>query len=157
MSASHRKKKKKKTSGGKLVLRTDGAARGNPGPSAAGVVIERTDGRVVARLGRLLGHGTNNEAEYRAVIVALEEARELGAEEVEVRTDSELLARQLLGRYKVKAPNLKPFFEKARALLRGFRRSDVRHVPREENTEADRLANLALDGYCDVDEPVEET
>ncbi|MHC4202106.1 MAG: ribonuclease HI family protein [Planctomycetota bacterium] len=138
--------------GTRLVLRTDGAARGNPGPSAAGVVIERAGGEVVARLGRLLGHGTNNEAEYRAVIIALEEARKLGAEEVEVRTDSQLVAMQLLGRYQVKAAKLKPFFEKARSLLRGFRRSDVRHVPRAENREADRLAGRALDGYSDVDE-----
>ena len=141
----------------RLVLRTDGAARGNPGPSAAGVVIERPGGEVVAGLGRLLGRCTNNEAEYRAVIVALEEARKLGAEEVLVRTDSELLARQLLGRYKVRAANLKPLFKRARALLRGFRRSDVRHVPREENREADRLANRALDGYSDVDEAGEKT
>ena len=120
------------------------------------MVIEREGGEVVARLGRLLGHGTNNEAEYRAVIVALEEARKLGAGEVEVRTDSELLARQLLGRYKVKAPNLKPLFERARSLLRGFRRSDICHVPRGENREADRLANRALDGYSDVDESGEK-
>lgn len=136
----------------RLVLRTDGAARGNPGPSSAGVVIEDLDGKPVARLGRLLGRGTNNEAEYRAVIVALEEAAKLGAAEVEVRTDSELLARQLLGRYKVRAANLKPLFLKARALLAKFRRSNVKHVPREENTEADRLANRVLDGYADIEE-----
>jgi len=116
------------------------------------VVIERAGGEVLARLGRLLGHGTNNEAEYRAVIIALEEAHKLGAEEVEVRTDSQLVAMQLLGRYQVKAAKLKPFFEKARSLLRGFRRSDIRHVPRAENREADRLAGRALDGYSDIDE-----
>ncbi len=163
----------------RLILRTDGAARGNPGPSAAGVVIEElveelteelteglTEGlveerdggrkwRALARLGRLLGRGTNNEAEYRAAIIALEEAAKLGAEEVEVRTDSQLLARQLLGRYKVRAANLKPLHRKAVALLGSFRRSDIRHVPREENREADRLANLALDGQADVDERVD--
>lgn len=137
----------------RLLLRTDGAARGNPGPSSAGVVIERPGGEILARFGRHLGRGTNNEAEYRAVIVALEEARRFGAEEIEIRTDSELLARQLAGRYKVRAANLKPLFKKATSLLRGFRRSDVRHVPREENRDADRMANLALDEGCDVEGP----
>jgi ribonuclease HI len=103
-------------------------------------------------MGRVLGRATNNEAEYRALIAALEAARELGAEEVEVLTDSELLQRQLLGRYRVRAPNLKPLFAEARRALGSFPRWSVRHVPREENREADRLANLALDLGSDVDE-----
>jgi ribonuclease HI len=136
----------------KLVLRTDGAARGNPGPAAAGVVVEDARGRALARLGRLLGRATSNEAEYRAVIIALGEAQRLGAKEVELRTDSELLARQLNGVYRVRAPNLKPLHAEARALLGGFAASRVRHVPREENREADRLANRALDAGSDVDD-----
>ena len=136
----------------RLVLRTDGAARGNPGPSAAGVVIEDARGRALARKGVLLGRGTNNEAEYRALIAALEEAKGLGGREVEVRADSELVVMQVTGRYRVKAPNLKPLYAKVRELLASFERYDVRHVPREENAEADGLANAALDAQADVTE-----
>ena len=138
-----------------LVLRTDGAARGNPGPSAAGLVVEEAGGRPLVRKGVLLGRGTNNEAEYRALIAALEEAKALGASEVEARADSELLVMQIRGRYRVKAGNLKPLFAKVRELLASFERWSVVHVPRKENAEADRLANMALDARADVDEACE--
>ena len=136
----------------RLVLRTDGAARGNPGPSAAGVVVEDAKGRALVRKGILLGRGTNNEAEYRALIAALEEASALGAREVEARADSQLLVMQITGHYRVKAGNLKPLFAKVRSLLASFERWRVVHVPRAENAEADRLANMALNARADVDE-----
>jgi ribonuclease HI len=104
----------------------------------------------------MLGRGTNNEAEYRALIAALEEAAKLGACEVEARADSQLMVRQVEGRYRVKAANLKPLYAKVRALLSGFERWRVVHVPREENVEADRLANMALDACADVEEPCDE-
>ncbi len=139
----------------KLILRTDGGARGNPGPSAAGVVIETPEGRALARFGRVIGRGTNNEAEYRALILGLEEARARGASEVEAFTDSELMQRQLTGRYKVKAPNIRPLFERATELLGKFESARVRCVRREENKGPDRLVNRALDEGADVDEPGE--
>lgn len=134
----------------KLILRIDGAARGNPGPAAAGLVVEDPSGKAVIKLGRLLGRTTNNEAEYLALITALERAKELGAEELEIRTDSELLQRQLTGRYKLRAANLKPLFERARQALGTFKAVEVIHVPREENREADRLASKALDAGTDI-------
>ena len=139
----------------KFIVRTDGGARGNPGPSAAGVVIETPEGEVLGKIGRLLGRGPNNEAEYRAVNIGLEEALARGACEVVVLTDSELVQRQLAGSYKVRAPNLKPLFERAKELLGRFESACVRHVPRGENKEADRLANRALDMGADVDEDAE--
>jgi len=142
--------------GVRLVLRTDGGARGNPGPSAAGIVVEDSGGRALVRKGILLGKGTNNEAEYRALIAALEEAARLGAREVEARADSQLLVRQVEGRYRVKAANLKPLFARVRELLERFERWRVVHVPREENREADRLANMALDACIDIEEPCPE-
>jgi ribonuclease HI len=138
--------------GPRLILRTDGAARGNPGPSSAGVVVEDAHGRALVRKGVLLGRGTNNEAEYRALIAALEEAKVLGAREVEARADSQLMVMQITGHYRVKAANLKPLYAKVRGLLASFERWRVVHVPREENREADRLANRALDGYSDIRE-----
>ncbi len=137
----------------RLILRTDGGARGNPGPSAAGVVVEDSKGRALVRKGILLGRGTNNEAEYRALIAALEEATKLGANEIEARADSQLMVMQITGHYRVKAGNLKPLYAKVRGLLSGFERWRVVHVPREENHAADRLANMALDACADVEEP----
>ncbi len=135
-----------------MVLRTDGAARGNPGPSSAGIVIEKPGGTVLARMGRLLGRGTNNEAEYKALLIALEKARDLGATELDIRTDSELMARQVEGRYRVKAANLRPLYRRAKELLGGFEAWTLTAVRRGENAEADRMANLALDEGADVDE-----
>ncbi len=131
----------------RLLLFTDGASRGNPGPSGAGVVIEDAEGHLLEELSEYLGRGTNNEAEYRALILGLTRAAELGATEVEIRTDSELMARQISGVYRVKHPGLKPLFEEVGILLARFRRQSVTHLPREQNSQADKLANRAIDGY----------
>ncbi len=128
-----------------LQVYSDGAARGNPGPAGAGAVLMTPDGEIVERLGRFLGHATNNYAEYMGLIIGLERARELGAAEVEVFADSELMIRQLQGRYQVKAPNLKPLFAETTALLRGFEQVKLKHVRRELNAEADEMSNRAID------------
>lgn len=127
------------------MLHTDGASRGNPGPAAIGVVIRTPDGRLVAEVSEAIGVATNNVAEYTALVRGLERARALGARRVRVRADSELLVRQLAGTYAVRNEGLRPLFEEARRLLASFEAAEVRHVPREENREADRLANAALE------------
>jgi ribonuclease HI len=127
-----------------LVARCDGASRGNPGPAAIGVVIEDRDGQDLMDVGEAIGKATGNVAEYRAVIHAAEKALELGGTELHLKLDSQLLARQLQGRYRVKASHLKPLHRQTLALLDRFQRWDVQHVPREENAAADRLANQAL-------------
>ncbi|MGB9921078.1 MAG: ribonuclease HI family protein [Moorellales bacterium] len=124
----------------KLIIYIDGASRGNPGPAGYGVVIQDREGRVLAELSGSLGVATNNVAEYTALLKALEQARQLGAEEVEVYTDSELLARQIGGTYAVKSPRLAPLYRQAQSALSAFRRYRVVHVPREENRVADALA-----------------
>jgi len=128
-----------------LKLYSDGAARGNPGPSGAGAVLLDAEGRVVAELGKFLGHQTNNYAEYMGLIIGLQHARELGARELEVYADSELLIRQLGGRYQVKSPGLKPLYTEAMALLKGFARVKLVHVPRAQNKLADEMSNRAID------------
>ena len=129
----------------KLVLHVDGGARGNPGPAAIGVVISRPDGEVIDELAERIGPATNNVAEYRAVLRALERAAELGATELEIVGDSELIARQLKGVYKVKHPAMRPLYEQAIAALGGFERWRIETVPREQNARADGLVNAALD------------
>ena len=129
-----------------LTINTDGAARGNPGPAAIGVVIKDDSGKTLWRLGRPLGRATNNVAEYEALIAGLEKARDLGAATVTVHADSELVIRQMGGTYKVKSPNMKPLHARAKALADGFESCELRHVAREDNSEADALANEALDG-----------
>jgi ribonuclease HI len=124
---------------------TDGAARGNPGPAGAGAVILDGDGRVLARLGRFLGKQTNNVAEYQGLLLGLRRARQMGAREIEVRADSQLLIRQLQGKYAVKNEVLKRLHEEALALLRSFDRYDLIHVPREQNALADEMSNRAID------------
>ena len=132
---------------GRYILYTDGAARGNPGPAAIGAVLyEEGEVRPVATMSRPLGVATNNVAEYQAVIDGLEAATEFDPDELVVRADSQLLVRQLTGRYRVKAPGLIPLHRKATALLDGFPSVRLEHVPREDNTVADSLANAALDG-----------
>jgi ribonuclease HI len=129
----------------KAIIFTDGAARGNPGPAAIGVIIKDGEGRLISRLSRRIGTTTNNQAEYQAIIAALEEAVKLGATHVELNSDSELVVRQLSGRYRVRKAALKPLYQRVKeleGLLQGFR---VTHIPREQNTEADRLTNAALD------------
>jgi ribonuclease HI len=130
----------------KLVVHVDGGARGNPGPAAVGVVVSTPDGEVLDEIGEVIGVATNNVAEYRGLLLGLERARALGATEVEVVNDSELVARQVQGDYKVKHAGLKPLHQQALATLRGFDRWSIRSVPRERNARADALVNAALDG-----------
>jgi ribonuclease HI len=126
------------------VLRTDGGARGNPGPAGAGFVIE-ADGEVVCGGGRYLGECTNNVAEYQALIWGLENVAALGYSAVSVFADSELLVKQINGAYRVKNQGLKPLFVRALELLRGFDAFEVQHVRRESNHAADAFANEAMD------------
>ena len=130
---------------GKVRVHIDGAARGNPGPAGVGVLILGPNGEVVERLHRFIGEATNNVAEYQALLLALERVLERGYTDLEVRSDSELLVRQIQGRYQVKNPGLRPLYAAARERLAALRSFDIRHVPREENAEADRLANRGID------------
>ncbi len=134
-----------------LAVYIDGASRGNPGPAAIGIVIKDGAGRVVREISEFIGRGTNNVAEYRALIRALEEAALLGARTITLRSDSELLVRQLRGEYKVKSPDLSPLHLEAHRLLKGFPKVMVERIPRGENAAADALANRALD--ASVPEP----
>ena len=129
----------------KVVVNVDGGSRGNPGPAAAGAVAADPDGNVLAERGLYIGTETNNVAEYRALLLGLELARELGASEVEVVNDSELVAKQISGAYRVKHAGLKPLYLEAMEALRGFDSASVRSVRREHNTRADALVNAALD------------
>jgi ribonuclease HI len=126
-------------------LYTDGAARGNPGPAGAGAVILNPDGHVVAKIGKFLGDSTNNVAEYMGLILGLKRAKAMGIKELEVYSDSELLVKQLQGEYQVKADHLRPLHDEAKALLQGFSFIQVRHIPREENAQADAMSNRAID------------
>lgn len=128
----------------KLYVYADGASRGNPGPAAIGVVVVDGDGREVGTISRALGTATNNQAEYAAAIEGVRLARALGADEVGLRVDSELLARQLEGRYRVRDPKLRPLYEALLAELETFRSWQVEHIPRERNRRADALANAAF-------------
>ena len=129
----------------RVVVHVDGGSRGNPGPAAVAAVASSSDGETLGERKAYIGEATNNVAEYRALLLGLELARELGAEEVEVVNDSELIARQIGGEYKVKHAGLKPLFAQAMGELRGFRKWAVRPVPREQNARADELVNEALD------------
>jgi len=129
-----------------VVVHVDGGARGNPGPAAAAAVVSAPDGSVLDEAAVSLGHATNNVAEYRGLLLGLERARALGASEVDVVNDSELVARQVEGAYKVKHADLRRLHEQAMTLLAGFDRWSIRSVPRAENTAADALVNRALDG-----------
>ncbi len=128
-----------------IVVKFDGGARGNPGPAACAAVAFSRDGRRLAERARRLGRATNNVAEYHGLLLALELARELGARELELVCDSELVAKQLRGEYRVKNPGLKPLFERARRELEGFDRWRIRSVARAQNREPDELLNRALD------------
>jgi ribonuclease HI len=129
----------------KLVVNVDGGARGNPGPAAIGVVVSDPDGTVIDEVAEPIGIATNNVAEWRAVLKGIERARALGAGELELIGDSELVARQLTGTYKVKHPSMKPLHAEALAALRGFDSWRIRNVPRAQNARADELVNEALD------------
>jgi ribonuclease HI len=128
-----------------LVAHIDGGARGNPGPAGYGAVIEDEAGRPVAQLSEFLGVRTNNWAEYSGLLAALRYALEHGHSGLKVLSDSELLVKQMRGEYKVKSPDLKELYEQARALVRRLEFFEIRHVRREENRNADRLANDAMD------------
>jgi ribonuclease HI len=129
----------------RLVLHVDGGARGNPGPAAIGVVVSDPDGEVVTTFSDTIGESTNNVAEYRALLRGLELASEHGAREVHVINDSELVARQLTGAYKVKHAAMQELHRQALALLQRFDRWSIESVPRAQNAEADLLVNQALD------------
>ncbi len=129
----------------RVVVHVDGGARGNPGPAAAAAVVSSPDGEVLDEAAETIGHATNNVAEYRGLLLGLARARELGATEVDVVNDSELVAHQVNGRYKVKSPDMKPLHAEAVAALQGFDAWTLRSVPRARNAEADRLVNQALD------------
>lgn len=130
---------------GKWLVYADGASRGNPGPAAIGAVIFDPQGREVHTVSRRIGRATNNEAEYRAAIAGLEAALALGAREVELRMDSELVVRQLSFRYRVRNPSLKRLFGRVMELRRQFASFEAHSIPRAENRRADKLANQALD------------
>jgi ribonuclease HI len=129
----------------KVIVHVDGGARGNPGPAAAAAVLSSPSGEPLGEHALLLGHATNNVAEYRALLLGLEHARRLGAEEVEVVGDSELIAKQVQGAYKVKHAAMRPLYLEAMQALRGFERWSIRTVPRAQNAEADALVNATLD------------
>ena len=127
-----------------MIIFTDGASQGNPGRAAIGVIIKDEQGKVITSISQSIGRTTNNQAEYKAVITALEETIKAGARQVEVRSDSELIVRQINGRYRVKNAALKPLHQKVMELLSHLESFTFSHIPREQNMEADRLANLAL-------------
>ena len=129
-----------------VVTRIDGASRGNPGPAAYGVLVETSEGERLATFAKCLGQTTNNFAEYQALLAALEYALQHKHLRVKVFSDSELLVRQMQGAYKVKSRDLKPLYDRAQKIVAQLESFDIQHVPREQNREADQLANQALDG-----------
>ena len=129
----------------RVVVHVDGGSRGNPGPAAGAAVISTPDGERLAQASELLGVATNNVAEYRGLLLGLRRASELGATDVELINDSELVAKQLRGVYKVKHPDMLPLHAQATAALRAFEHWSIRSVPREQNAQADALVNAALD------------
>jgi len=130
----------------KLVIYTDGAARGNPGPAAIGVVLKDERGNTVATISRCLGKATNNQAEYTAVIAGLEKAISLGTKQVLLKSDSELVVKQLMGLYKVKNADLRELYQKVMKLTGQLEKFSAANIPREQNKQADALCNKALDG-----------
>ncbi len=130
----------------KLTLNVDGASRGNPGPASIGVTLKDEKNRILAEISEKIGNTTNNQAEYQAIIAGLKKALSLGATEVEVKSDSELVVRQVLGVYRVKKEELKPLHQEVRRLAGSLAAFKIGSIPREQNREADRLANQALDG-----------
>jgi ribonuclease HI len=129
-----------------MVVNVDGGARGNPGPAAVGIVVQDADGGVLEEVGERIGSTTNNVAEYRALLLGIERALALGASELELIGDSELVVRQVKGEYKVKDANLRKLHGDVKRALAPLESWSIRHVRRENNAEADRLVNEALDG-----------
>jgi ribonuclease HI len=132
-----------------LIVNVDGGARGNPGAAAIGAVVRNAGGEVLEERGERIGTATNNVAEYRALLLGIERAAALGASELELIGDSELIVRQVKGEYKVKDATLRQLHDEVRRALGGFERWSIRHVRRAENAEADRLVNQVLDGRTD--------
>jgi len=128
----------------KLIINTDGASRNNPGPAAIGVVIRDERGKTLIRISQSIGIATNNQAEYHAIIAALENAREFQAGNVLLQADSELVVKQMNGSYRIKNADLKPLYARAIALSRCFSTFSIKYIPREENVAADKLANRAF-------------
>jgi ribonuclease HI len=139
-----------------LSLEFDGGSRGNPGPAGIGVVVRAADGTALVTLGRFIGKATNNVAEYRALITAMEEAKKLGAKKVKIRGDSELVVRQMTGVYRVKHPDLVPLYKEAKELFSSFAAATIEHNYREKNELADKLGNMAMDRRADVTDAAEE-
>jgi len=135
-----------------LTLEFDGGSRGNPGPAGIGVVVRAQDGTPLVTLGRFLGTCTNNVAEYRALITAMEEAKKLGATKILIRGDSELIIKQMRGEYRVKHPDMKALYDEAKELIAQFDQAKIEHNLRHKNELADKLANLAMDRRRDVTE-----
>lgn len=133
-----------------LTLEFDGGSRGNPGPAGIGVVVRAKDGTPIVTLGRFIGRATNNVAEYRALITALEEAKKLGAKKIAIRGDSELIIKQMKGEYRVKHPDMKDLYDEAQFLIHQFNEATITHNLRHKNELADKLANLAMDRKRDV-------
>jgi ribonuclease HI len=133
----------------RIIVNVDGGARGNPGPAAIGIVLRDGEGEVLEKVGEKIGEATNNIAEYRALLRGVELAAAHGASELELIGDSELVVRQVEGRYKVKNAGMKELYDEVKQALRGFDSWSIRHVRRAENADADRLVNEALDGVLD--------
>ena len=131
----------------KAVIYADGASRGNPGPAAIGAIIKDERGRLMTSISQRIGRATNNQAEYRAIIAALEEATRLGARQVEIKTDSELVVKQIKGEYRVKKATLKPLYQQVKQQQGSLEGFTITHILRQQNIEADNLANKALNGY----------
>ena len=130
-----------------VIIYTDGAARGNPGPAGAGWVISDPKGDPLAENKKYLGELTNNQAEYQALLLAIQEAQKMGAKKLALHADSELMVRQIKGEYKVKNEGLKPLFKEALLILSKFEGYSIAYIPREKNAMADQLANEAIDDY----------
>jgi ribonuclease HI len=134
-----------------LILYVDGACSGNPGPCGSAAILKADDGTTLLEKARAFGPGTNNEAEYQAVILGLELAAELRPRRLTIRSDSELMVRQVAGQYRVKAPNLKPLIQQVRRLLEPFESVEIEAIPRRDNAEADKLARKAVEKARAVD------
>ncbi len=128
----------------KVIINTDGTAEPNPGAAAIGAIIRDEQGKVMATISQSIGRATNNQAEYRAIVTALETAIRLGAQQVTLRSDSELVVRQLNRQYRVKAATIKPLYQQVRQLLDQLGGFTIIHIPRQQNRQADRLASIAL-------------
>ncbi len=128
----------------RVIIFTDGVSRGNPGLAAIGATIKDEQGRLITSISQPIGRATNNQTEYRAIIAALEKAVSLGASQIDMYSDSELVVRQINGQYRVKNASLKPLYQQVKQLQNQLAGFTITHVPRQQNTEADSLANMAL-------------